>query len=39
MKNDVRFEHAPWKNSDFISFPLFEFPLVIKLRNFDFESH
>ena len=25
--------------SDFVSFPLFGFTLVIKLRNFDFESH
>ena len=25
--------------SDFVSFPLFGFILVIKLRNFDFESH
>ena len=25
--------------SDFVSFPLFEFTLVIKLRNFDFKSH
>ena len=25
--------------SDFVSFPLFEFTLVIKLKNFDFESH
>ena len=36
MKNDVRFEHVSWKMSDFDSFPLFEFTLVIKLRNFDF---
>ena len=27
------------KMSDFVSFPLFGFTLVIKLRNFDFESH
>ena len=27
------------KKSDLISFPLFGFTLVIKLRNFDFESH
>ena len=27
------------KISDFVSFPLFGFTLVIKLRNFDFESH
>ena len=25
--------------SDFVSFPLFGFTLVIKLRNFDFESY
>ena len=25
--------------SDFVSFPLLGFTLVIKLRNFDFESH
>ena len=27
------------KMSDFVSFPLFGFTLVVKLRNFDFESH
>ena len=27
------------KISDFVSFPLFGFTLVIKLRNFNFESH
>ena len=27
------------KMSDFVSFPLFEFALVIKMRNFAFESH
>ena len=27
------------KMSDLVSFPLFGFTLVIKLRNFDFESH
>ena len=27
------------KMTDFASFPLFEFTLVIKLRNLDFESH
>ena len=27
------------KMSDFVSLPLFGFTLVIKLRNFDFESH
>ena len=25
--------------SDFVSFPLFKFTLVIKLRKFNFESH
>ena len=32
----VRFEYVPWKMSDFVSFPLFGFTSVIKLRNFDF---
>ena len=27
------------KISDFVSFPLFGFPLVLQLRNFDLESH
>ena len=27
------------KMSDFVSFPLFGFTLVIKLRNFDLEVH
>ena len=27
------------KMSDFVSFPLFGFTVVIKLRNFDFESY
>ena len=27
------------KMPDFVSLPLFEFTVVIKLRNFDFESH
>ena len=27
------------KMSDFVSFLLFGFTVVIKLRNFDFESH
>ena len=27
------------KMLDFVSFPLFGFTLVIKLRNFDFEGH
>ena len=31
-----------WKNGkmpDFVSFPLFGFTVVSKLRNFDFEGH
>ena len=28
-----------WKMSDFVSFPLFGFVLVIELRNFDSDSH
>ena len=28
-----------WKIYDFVSFPFFGFPLVIKLRNLEFESH
>ena len=32
MKNDVRFEYAHGKMSDFISFPLFRFTLVMKLK-------
>ena len=39
MKNNVWFEYVPWKNVWFISFRLFGFTLVIKLRNFDSESH
>ena len=47
IKNNVRFEYVhentrfkyvPWKMSDFVSFPLFGFTLVIKLINFDFEG-
>ena len=37
MKNDDRFGHG--KMSDFVSFPLLGFTSVMKLRNFDFESH
>ena len=29
----------PSNQTDFVSFPLFGLTLVIKLRNFDFESH
>ena len=36
MKDDVRFEYVPWKKSDFVSFSLFEFTLVKKLKKFDF---
>ena len=39
MKNDATFDYIPWKLSDFVSFPLFEFTLVKKLRSFDFKSH
>ena len=37
MTADLNMSHG--KISDFVSFPLFGFTLVIKLRNFDFESH
>ena len=33
MKHDVKFEY------DFVLCLLFEITLVIKLKNFDFESH
>ena len=36
MKSDLNMFHGSM--SDFVSFPLFEFTLVIELRNFDFES-
>ena len=39
MKNDVRFEYAHGKMSDFISFPLFRFTLVIKFKKNGFKSH
>ena len=40
MKNDVRFDYVPWKMAvSFVSFLSFGFTLVIKQRNFDFESH
>ena len=35
--SDLNMSHR--KMSDFVSFSLFAFTLVIKLRNFDFESH
>ena len=37
MMSDLNMPHG--KMSDFISLPLFGFTLVIKPRNFDFESH
>ena len=37
IMSDLNMSHG--KMSDFVSFPLFGFTLVIKLRNFDFESH
>ena len=37
MMSDLDMSYG--KMSDFVSFPSFGFPLVIKLRNFDFESH
>ena len=35
--SDLNMSHG--KMSDFVSFTLFGFTLVIKLRNSDFESH
>ena len=37
MASDLNISYG--KMTDFVSFPLFEFTLVIKLRNLDFESH
>ena len=37
MESDLNMPYE--KMSDFVSLPLFWFTLVIKLRNFDFESH
>ena len=37
MVADLNMSH--WKMSDFVSFPLLGFTLVIKLRSFDFEGH
>ena len=37
MSSDLNMSQG--KMSDFVSFLLFRFTLVIKLRNFDFESH
>ena len=39
MKHDVRFEYVPWKNVWFCFTSIGQFTSVIKLRNFDFESH
>ena len=37
MLSDLNMSHG--KMSDFVSFPLFRFTLVMKLRNFDFKVH
>ena len=37
MTSDLNMPHG--KMADFVSFSLFGFPLFIKLRNIDFESH
>ena len=37
MTSDLNMSHE--KISDFVSFPLFGCTLLIKLRNFDSESH
>ena len=37
MVSDLNMPYG--KMSDFVSFPLFGFTLVIKLRNFDFKDH
>ena len=37
MTSDLNMPHG--KMADFVSFPLLGFTLVIKVRNFDFESH
>ena len=37
MMSDLNISHE--KRSDFVSFPLFVFTFVIKLKNIDFESH
>ena len=37
MNSDLNMSHG--KMSDFVSFLLLGFTLIIKLRNFDFESH
>ena len=35
----ARLNMSHGKMYDFVSFPLFRFTLVIKLRNFDFKDH
>ena len=37
MTSNLNVPHE--KMTDFVSFLLFRFTLVIKLRNFDFENH
>ena len=37
MASDVYMSHS--KLSDFVSFPLFGFTLVIKLKKLNFETH
>ena len=37
MMSDANMNHG--KMSYFVSFPLFGFTLVVKLRNLDFENH
>ena len=37
MMSDLNMSYE--KMSDFVSFPMFELTVFIKLRNFDFESH
>ena len=39
MISDLNMSHGLMEMSNFVSFPLFGLSLVIKLRNFDFESH
>ena len=34
--SDLNMSHGKMSDFDFVSFPLFGFTLVIKLRNFDF---
>ena len=37
MVSNLNMSHG--KMSDIVSFPLFGFTLIIKLRNFDFKGH